>query len=88
MQFNEMKVMGRTLAGWRKEQGYTQQDLSKRVKIDRQTISDIERGKFTGSLAILFRYTNYAGYELSLSSRQNLYPNLDGLAERYGNEDD
>lgn len=88
MQFNEMKVMGQTLASWRKEQGCTQQELSKRVKIDRQTISNIERGKFTGSLAILLRYTNYAGFDLNLSSRASLYPNLDDLADRYGNDDD
>jgi len=88
MQFTEMKAIGQTLSHWRKEQGFTQQAVSKKVKIDRQTISTIERGQFTGSLAILLRYANYAGYELGLAPRLSPFPTLDSLKDRYGDDDE
>ncbi len=88
MQFDELKTTGQALATWRKEQKYTQQALGKKIKIDRQTISDIERGQFTGSLAILLRYTHCAGYELGLSHKPSPFPNLDNLGDHYGENDD
>lgn len=88
MQFDELKAIGLSLAAWRKTEKFTQEELGKRVKIDRQTISDIERGKFKGSLAILLRYTSYAGFNIAITPKPSKYPSLNELGERYGDDDD
>ena len=88
MHFEELTAIGQSLQRWRKGQHYTQQALGQKISIDRQTISDIERGQFTGSLTILLRYAHFAGYELGLLSRANRYPTLDELEKRYGEPND
>ncbi len=84
----QLQSIGSTLVAFRKEKGLTQAELAKLTNIDRQTISAIERGQFTGSLRTLIRYLQFANFRLSISPGESAYPTLEELSSRYGDDDD
>ena len=81
---DELVEIGNALAAFRKSSGMTQSNIAEKAQIHRQQVSDIERGKFTGSLTILLRYTQVAGLELKAAPAESEFPTLDSLAARYG----
>lgn len=54
---NRMKVL-------RAERNWTQQDLAKKLGVTRQTISSIEKGKYSLSLQLAFEIAEIFGVEL------------------------
>lgn len=84
----DLITLGRQLADFRKSKGLTQQKISQFISIDRQTISNIERGQFTGSLAILLRYLRYAGLELKALPPDSPFPVFEDLDKHYREDDD
>jgi len=85
---SQLEHIGKTLRESRRAKGLTQAELGRLTEIDRQTVSDIERGKFTGSLRTLLRYLRFANLELTTREPAGRFPNLDELADRYGPGDD
>jgi len=53
---NNREENGRLIAQNRKEQAYTQQEMSTQTGINKSTLSQIENGRFSGSLDIYERY--------------------------------
>ena len=48
----------------RKERGINQEDLSKALKVSRQTISAIENGKYNPSLDLAFTISEFFGLRI------------------------
>jgi transcriptional regulator with XRE-family HTH domain len=88
MNHDQLARIGSNLKAFRRSKGLTQAQVGALTEIDRQTVSDIERGKFTGSLRTLMRYLRYANLELTATPAAGRFPNLEELAERYGSDDD
>ena len=88
MNDRQLKHIGERLRQSRRAKGLTQAQLGTLTEINRQTVSDIERGKFTGALSTLLRYLRYANLELTTQEPSGRFPNLDELADRYGPDDD
>ncbi|KGE03806.1 helix-turn-helix transcriptional regulator [Pseudohaliea rubra] len=80
--------IGSALKAFRRSRGLTQAQVGALTEIDRQTVSDIERGQFTGSLRTLMRYLRYANLELTATPAPSRFPTLEELADRYGPDDD
>jgi len=68
--------IGKALAQARKTKQLTQREVQKLTNINKSTLSEIENGKFTGSLDILERYTHYLDYELAVVPRASSKPRL------------
>lgn len=85
---HELRDIGQKLLAFRRRERLTQADLGRLAGVDRQTVSLIENGKFTGSLAILLRYIRFANLRLELTPADQLYPTLETLRDRYGEPDD
>ncbi len=88
MYTKDLLDIGKALSQYRRKMGLTQAEVGRRTSIDRQTISAIENGRFTGSLGILMRYLHFANLSLSATEAKSPYPTLDELADRYGDDDD
>lgn len=81
-----LKNIGQALRKYRKSKHLTQGQAAERTGIARQTISDIERGEFTGSLSTLQRYMLFANLELSFREKSSGFPQLEELANLYGED--
>ena len=78
---------GKIMAAQRKALGMTQKDASLKSDIHRTVISQIEQGKFTGSLATIERYLLLLGMQWSVSLLPSGYSQLgddDGLFNEQG----
>ncbi|MDR1722180.1 MAG: helix-turn-helix transcriptional regulator [Methanobrevibacter sp.] len=49
--------MKNKIKDFRQEMGMTQEDLAKKAKVSRQTISALENGKYNPSLSLAFKIT-------------------------------
>ena len=78
-----LEQLGDALRQFRRSAGLTQAEVATRTRIHRQTISDIERGKFLGSIATLQRYLLLANLELSCQTKSSGFPQLEELQARY-----
>jgi len=67
----------------RKELGKTQQQLSDEIYINRSIISQIENGKFTGSLRSYEQYVNSLGLELVVAPIKSKIPDFDSLQDMF-----
>jgi len=70
----------------RKELGKTQRQLADEVYVNRSIISQIENGKFTGSLRSYEKYVNSLGLELVVAPIKSKIPDFDSLQNMF--EDD
>ncbi len=76
---------GLELAKARKALGLTQAEVAKEIGVPRETLSNIERGSFTGSLRLLERYAERLGFIMSLQPIKNkTFPEFDELGELFG----
>lgn len=82
----QLKDIGQALKQYRQSQGKTQQQLAAITGIARNIISDIERGKFQGSIATLLKYMRWANLSLSYISNANEYPQLEELEALFGDD--
>ncbi len=81
------QLVGQTLAEARKKQHKTQKQLAEQTAIHKSTISEIENGRFTGSLDIFERYIDAVGYELEIKPKQHNLPDWDELESLFGNDE-
>jgi len=70
----------------RKKQGSTQKEISTKIDIPQSTLSEIENGRFTGSLDIFERYIDAVGLELALVEKSHQFPDWDELDELFGDD--
>lgn len=62
---SELKIIGKNIARLRKENNFTQEDLSGLAEIDRSYLSDVEHGKENISIKTLVRIANALECKLS-----------------------
>ncbi|MGM0526581.1 MAG: helix-turn-helix domain-containing protein [Pseudomonadota bacterium] len=74
-----LQKVGLTLSQTRKQNNLTQQQVSQATGIHKSTLSEIENGRFSGSLDIFMRYIEYLGFELDITQRQHQLPDWDEL---------
>lgn len=80
--------LGASLKTFRKEKKWTQEDIYLKTGIPRQTVSEIENGKFDGALTILEKYMLLANRDLEVIEKASEFPQLDELNNLFGGEDD
>jgi transcriptional regulator with XRE-family HTH domain len=80
-------LIGKEIARQRKAQGNTQQQMTNQTGINKTTLSEIENGRFTGSLDILERYLDAVGLQLEVSPKQHRLPDWDELDTLFGDDD-
>lgn len=79
--------IGETIAHARKALGRTQKQLSEATGIHKSTLSEIENGRFTGSLDIFERYLDAVGLEISATPKQHQLPDWDELNDLFGDDE-
>ena len=79
--------IGKTLAQVRKSKQQTQKQLAKRTGINISTLSEIENGRFTGSLDIFERYLDALDFELEIKPKQHQLPDWDELETLFGEDE-
>ncbi|MBL4829868.1 MAG: helix-turn-helix domain-containing protein [Aliivibrio sp.] len=80
--------IGRYIAKKRKALGHTQKESSDHSTVNKSTISQIENGKFTGSLHILEKYLDSIGLELDVKEKQAQLPDWDEIDEMFSEGDE
>jgi putative transcriptional regulator len=56
--------MENKLEEFRTQKGWTQQELSERVRVSRQTIISLERGRYNPSIQLAFRLARQFGMKI------------------------
>ncbi|QUM82797.1 helix-turn-helix transcriptional regulator [Moritella sp. 5] len=80
------KEQWRKIALARKELNLTQKQLASTTGINKATLSQIENGKFSGSLDILERYLDALDLQLTVEPKKRQLPNWDELDTLFGDE--
>lgn len=78
---------GEVIKQRRKELGKTQRQLADETYVNRAIISQIENGKFTGSLKSYEKCVNGLGLELVVAPIKSKIPDFDSLQEMFEDED-
>lgn len=73
------KFIGTKAKDMRKRSEQTQKRLSEVTGLPQSTLSEIENGRFTGSLDILERYLDALGLELAVTEKAQRLPDWDEL---------
>ncbi|WKV49554.1 helix-turn-helix domain-containing protein [Dickeya fangzhongdai] len=79
--------MGKTIASTRKARGLTQKQLAEQTGINKTTLSEIENGRFTGSLDIFERYLDAVGLQLELATKQHRLPGWDEVDKLFAEDE-
>lgn len=79
--------IGKHIAQARKTLGHTQKQLAETTGIHKSTLSEIENGRFTGSLDIFERYLDAVGLELNVAPKQHQLPDWDALDNLFAEDD-
>lgn len=79
--------IGKAVQRARKSRGYTQQALSKLTGIHKSTISEIENGRFTGSLDIFERVLDGVDLKFEVSQKKHHLPDWDDLDRIFAEDD-
>ncbi|UTM60070.1 helix-turn-helix domain-containing protein [Photobacterium sp. CCB-ST2H9] len=72
-------TIGKAVAQARKTLGATQKQMAERTGIHKTTLSEIENGRFTGSLDIFERYLDAVGLQLEVIPKQHQLPDWDDI---------
>ena len=78
--------IGQQLQAERKRQKLSQSDIADKLQCSRPSISNIENGRYQGSLQLLERYLNIMGFELTATPKQTKRPTLDELDSVYNDD--
>lgn len=78
---------GKVIMEYRKQLKKTQKDIASECGVNKAVLSQIENGKFTGSLKIYERYINVLGLELSVTPIINKIPDFDELGEMFDEDE-
>ncbi len=79
--------IGREIAKQRKILGLTQKQVANQTGINKTTLSEIENGRFTGSLDIFERYIDAVGLQLDISTKQHQLPDWDEIEDLFREEE-
>ncbi|WP_038912044.1 helix-turn-helix transcriptional regulator [Dickeya dadantii] len=79
--------MGKTIASTRKACGLTQKQVAEQTGINKTTLSEIENGRFTGSLDIFERYLDAVGLQLELMTKQHRLPGWDEVDKLFAEDE-
>lgn len=71
--------IGKAIATARKARGATQKAMAEKTGINKTTLSEIENGRFTGSLDIFERYLDAVDLQLQVSPKQHQLPDWDDI---------
>jgi transcriptional regulator with XRE-family HTH domain len=77
---------GSKIALARKALNLTQKQLAATTGINKATLSQIENGKFSGSLDILERYLDALDLQLTVEPKKRQLPDWDELDTLFGDE--
>jgi len=80
------KNNGNKIALARKDLGLTQKQMAAKTGINKATLSQIENGKFSGSLDILERYLDALDLQLTVEPKKRQLPDWDELDTLFGDE--
>lgn len=80
------QFIGEQLRTARKQMSRTQKQMSEITGIHKSTLSEIENGRFTGSLDILERYLDAVGLQLTVAEKAHRLPDWDELDELFGED--
>jgi transcriptional regulator with XRE-family HTH domain len=80
------KNNGSKIALARKALNLTQKQLAATTGINKATLSQIENGKFSGSLDILERYLDALDLQLTVEPKKRQLPDWDELDTLFGDE--
>ncbi len=83
---NNREENGRLIAQTRKEQAYTQQEMSRQTGINKSTLSQIENGRFSGSLDIYERYIDALGLQFIVEPKIRKLPDWDEIKTLFGED--
>ena len=78
---------GKIISGRRKELNKTQKVLAYETNVNKAIISQIENGKFSGSLKVYERCLNGLGLELTVTPIKSKIPDFDDLQDYFKDED-
>lgn len=79
--------IGKYIAGCRKQLGLTQLQASQQSGINKTTISEIENGRFSGSLDIFERYLDALGLEINVVPKTAKLPDWDEIDSLFAEDD-
>ena len=80
---NKRQANGKLIAKARKKHSKTQSDMTKICNVNKSTISQIENGKFSGSLDIFERYIDSLGLQLTVQPKEHQLPSWDELDDMF-----
>ena len=80
--------IGKKIRAARKILGYTQQQLSELIRINKTTISEIENGRFTGSFDIFERVLDAVGLQFEEKKKKHTLPDWDEIESMFSEEDE
>ncbi|MBE0507491.1 MAG: helix-turn-helix transcriptional regulator [Marinospirillum sp.] len=78
--------IGEQVCAARKRLSQTQKQMAETTGIHKSTLSEIENGRFTGSLDILERYLDAVGLKLTVAEKVRRLPDWDELDELFGDD--
>ena len=81
---NKRQENGNLIAQARKANKHTQQEMSNKTGINKSTISQIENGRFGGSLDIIENYIDALGLQLSIEPKIAKLPDWDDIEDIFG----
>lgn len=73
------QLIGTKAKEMRKQSAQTQRQLSEVTGLPQSTLSEIENGRFTGSLDIMERYLDVLGLQLTVVEKAQRLPDWDEL---------
>jgi Predicted transcriptional regulators len=73
------QLIGTKAQEMRKQSAQTQRQLSEVTGLPQSTLSEIENGRFTGSLDIMERYLDVLGLQLTVVEKAHRLPDWDEL---------
>ncbi|MBS9783358.1 MAG: helix-turn-helix transcriptional regulator [Pasteurella sp.] len=85
---NTRKNLGKIVQSTRKQTGKTQVALSQQTGIHKSTLSEIENGHFTGSLAIYERYLDALDLTLQVIPKQKKLPDWEEIDSLFAEGDE
>lgn len=79
--------IGREIAKQRKTLCFTQKQMAEKTRINKTTLSEIENGRFTGSLDIFERYLDAVGLQLEVTPKRHQLPDWDDIEDLFREDD-
>lgn len=78
--------IGKQIRLARKELGYTQKELSMKIRINKTTISEMENGRFTGSFDLFEKVLNGVSLQFEVVKLKRVFPDWDEIEEIFAEE--